>query len=408
MKILVVADGRSPTARHWLESLKKLNHQVILVSSYPCERPKSLVDFYVLPIAFATFAASQTNRQSNPAAKSNNRKSLKRMLVERFRSFFLKLRYFLGPIVIPYYGKQLSKIAARTKPDLVHALRIPYEGMTASYLPKNIPLAVSIWGNDLTLHASGSSAMKKLTIRTLERADGLVADTLRDIRLGKGWGFRESRFTLVVPGNGGIDFPALRIMAEQEEENLRWLPENLDIVVNPRGFRPGSVRNDTFFRSIPLILNQCPNTLFVCFSMANQPEALEWVKQLQIERQVLLLPLMPQEVLWAIFRRAKVTVSVSQHDGTPNSLLEAMACGCFPVTGDIESMREWIVPGKNGLLVDPNDPEDLARAVTIALTNENLRDSAAQWNTVRIRERADISSVLTKIEVFYNQLNDLR
>jgi hypothetical protein len=63
MKILVVADGRSPTARHWLESLKKLNHQVILVSSYPCERPKSLEDFFVLPIA-ATFAASQTNRQS--------------------------------------------------------------------------------------------------------------------------------------------------------------------------------------------------------------------------------------------------------------------------------------------------------------------------------------------------------
>lgn len=404
MKIIVVADGRSPTARHWLESLKKLNHQVVLVSSYPCDRMDNLDDFYVLPIAFAKFAASQTSRQSNPASKSGNRKALKRKLIERFRSSFLKLRYFLGPIVIPYYGKQLSKIAARVKPDLVHALRIPYEGMTASYLPKNIPLAVSIWGNDLTLHASGSFAMKRLTIRTLERADGLAADTMRDIRLGKGWGFRESRFTLVVPGNGGIDFPALRIKAEQEEENLRWLPENQEIVVNPRGFRPGSVRNDTFFRSIPLILNQCPNTLFVCFSMANQPEALEWVKQLRIERQVLLLPLMPQEVLWAIFHRAKVTVSISQHDGTPNSLLEAMACGCFPVTGDIESMRAWIIPGKNGLLVDPNDPEDLARAVIIALTNENLRDSAARWNVAKIRERADSSSVLTEIEVFYNQL----
>ncbi len=408
MKILVVADGRSPTAKHWLESLKKLNHQVILVSSYPCERMEFLDDFFVLPIAFAQFAANQTASPSNPASKKSDRKDLKRMLIERFRSFFLKLRYLLGPLVIPYYGKKLSKITARIQPDLVHALRIPYEGMTASFLPKKIPLAVSIWGNDLTLHASGSSAMKKMTIRTLERADGLAADTIRDIRLGKGWGFREYQFSMVVPGNGGIDFPALRIDAEREEENLRWLPENQDIVVNPRGFRPGSVRNDTFFRSIPLILNQCPNTLFVCFSMANQPEALEWVKQLQIERQVLLLPLMPQEVLWAIFRRAKVTVSVSQHDGTPNSLLEAMACGCLPVTGDIESMREWIVPGKNGLLVDPNDPEDLARAVIIALTNESLRESAAQLNDVRIRERADISSVLTKIEVFYNQLKDNR
>lgn len=41
-----------------------------------------------------------------------------------------------------------------------------------------------------------------------------------------------------------------------------------------------------------------------------------------------------------LFRLADVTVSLSEDDGTPNTLLEAVACGCFPIAGDIESVRE--------------------------------------------------------------------
>ena len=34
------------------------------------------------------------------------------------------------------------------------------------------------------------------------------------------------------------------------------------------------------------------------------------------------------------------------HDGTPNTLLEGMACGCLPVAGDLDSIREWLKPGQ--------------------------------------------------------------
>lgn len=51
-----------------------------------------------------------------------------------------------------------------------------------------------------------------------------------------------------------------------------------------------------------------------------------------------------------LFRLSSVAVSPSLHDGTPNTLLEAMDCGCIIVTGDIESVREWINDGENGSL----------------------------------------------------------
>jgi glycosyltransferase involved in cell wall biosynthesis len=67
-----------------------------------------------------------------------------------------------------------------------------------------------------------------------------------------------------------------------------------------------------------------------------------------------------------------MVVSPNIHDGTPNSLLEGIACGCFPIAGDLESIREWITHGKNGLLVDPNNAQSIADAILIALEREDL------------------------------------
>ncbi len=94
-----------------------------------------------------------------------------------------------------------------------------------------------------------------------------------------------------------------------------------------------------------------------------------------------------------LFRRAMVAVSPSEHDGTPNTLLEAMACGCFPVAGDIESVREWLVDGENALLVNPADPQVLAAAIIRALDDAGLRRSRETQQTL-VAERAEHFFVL--------------
>ena len=57
-------------------------------------------------------------------------------------------------------------------------------------------------------------------------------------------------------------------------------------------------------------------------------------RELGIEDTVELTPPLPHADMAALFRSAQVLVSPTTHDGTPNSLLEGMACGCFPVAGD--------------------------------------------------------------------------
>ncbi len=177
-------------------------------------------------------------------------------------------------------------------------------------------------------------------------------------------------------------------------------PVEEPVIFNPRGFR-AYVRNDTFFRAIPLVLKEIPAARFICASMAGQPEALNWVKTLGIGKYVELLDPRPHLEMAEIYRGAQVLVSPSIHDGTPNTLLEGMACGCFPIAGDLEFIREWITDGANGLLVDPGDPHALAVAIIKAVNNKDLRSQAAGQNRTIIAERAEYARNMARVEEFY-------
>jgi glycosyltransferase involved in cell wall biosynthesis len=172
------------------------------------------------------------------------------------------------------------------------------------------------------------------------------------------------------------------------------------VIINPRGFRP-YVRNDVFFKAIPLVLARHPQAKFIFALMAGEPHAENWIRELNIAHAVELLPPLIHDQMADAFRRAQVVVSPSIHDGTPNSLLEGIACGCFPVAGDLESIREWITPGKNGLLFDPNNESSIAGAIMAAIESHSLREQAAAFNREMIADRAEYKQNMKRAEQFY-------
>jgi glycosyltransferase involved in cell wall biosynthesis len=105
-----------------------------------------------------------------------------------------------------------------------------------------------------------------------------------------------------------------------------------------------------------------------------------------------------------LFRRSQISLSITTHDGTPNTLLEALASGCFPIAGDIESIREWITPGENGLLVDPGDASALASAIASAILQPELRKKARGININLVKERGEYRETMKKAEEFYQRL----
>jgi glycosyltransferase involved in cell wall biosynthesis len=81
-----------------------------------------------------------------------------------------------------------------------------------------------------------------------------------------------------------------------------------------------------------------------------------------------------------------------------------MACGCLPVAGDIEPVREWIHPPDNGLLVDPGDADALAGALIEALRSNLLANRARTHNLDLIQQRANRGVVMPRAEAFYEVL----
>jgi glycosyltransferase involved in cell wall biosynthesis len=90
-----------------------------------------------------------------------------------------------------------------------------------------------------------------------------------------------------------------------------------------------------------------------------------------------------------LLRRHGIYVSMALSDTTSVSLLEAMACGLFPVVSDIPANREWIEDNKNGALVSPRDTDRLGKAIVEVWRDPELRRSAAIRNARIIEERAD-------------------
>ena len=389
MRLLFIADGRSPTALNWISFFTGGEYEVHLVSLFPCQPELPLASLRVIPVAFSGLAGERSAALPEPRSLLGS--AAARLLTPGLRA---ALRHWLAPLSLPGAAQELREHLAFIRPDLVHAMRIPYEGMLAALADPDVPLLVSIWGNDFTLHAPSTPWMRRYTRLALQRADVLLSDCQRDVRLARQWGFDPQKPAVVLPGGGGLQ---LDLFYPPEEEHAEPL------VITPRGLR-AYVRNDTVFAAAARVRQVHPAVRFICPNMAGEPRAQAWVEQHGLQGWVDLLPRLTRPEMAQAFRRAQVALSISEHDGTPNTLLEAMACGCFPIAGDIESLREWIEPGVNGMLVDPGDPDELANKILLALQDDSLRQQARRRNLELVHQRAEYSAVMAQAQVIYRRL----
>lgn len=411
MRLFFVADGRSPIALNWISYFVRRGHEVHLASTFACKPDLKLASLSIIPVAFSGMKSiASTNK---PWGKKES--SFIKGNTIKLRTI---IRQWIGPFTLSRTARELSELLIGINPELIHAMRIPFEGMATALAygdtyntsspekPSSPPFLTSVWGNDFTLHALSTPMMKRYTKLVLDRATGLHTDCQRDLRLAHNMGFSKDKPGIVLPGGGGVRFELfhppvnsdLRVRSIQSKDPVEPI-----FVINPRGFR-SYVRNDAFFRAVPLVLEQYPEVRFICPSMADEVQALIWVDKLGISSSVDLVPKVLPKRMAELFRKSLISISPSTHDGTPNTLLEAMACGCFPIAGDIESLREWITPGKNGLLVDATNPQEIASAILKVLGDDQLRENAAKINQKMIVDKAEYSQVMAHATGFYQTL----
>jgi glycosyltransferase involved in cell wall biosynthesis len=87
--------------------------------------------------------------------------------------------------------------------------------------------------------------------------------------------------------------------------------------------------------------------------------------------------------IWGLMKRADVFVSVSEYEGMPNTVMEAMACGCPVVVSDIPQHRA-ILDEQSAVFVSPRDPKCIAAGIRQSLEGVGETEARAR----RAMERA--------------------
>ena len=95
----------------------------------------------------------------------------------------------------------------------------------------------------------------------------------------------------------------------------------------------------------------------------------------------------------AYLREASVYVLPSHHEGTPRTVLEAMAMGRPIITTDAPGCRETVIDGDNGLLVPVQDAEALAHAMERFLAEPALLERMGQRSRRLAEEKYDVHRV---------------
>jgi glycosyltransferase involved in cell wall biosynthesis len=92
-------------------------------------------------------------------------------------------------------------------------------------------------------------------------------------------------------------------------------------------------------------------------------------------------------------REASVYVLPSYREGTPRSVLEAMACGRPIVTTDVPGCRETVVEGFNGFLVPSRDATKLAETCLRFVKEPELAETLGRNSRRLAEERFDVHRV---------------
>jgi glycosyltransferase involved in cell wall biosynthesis len=106
----------------------------------------------------------------------------------------------------------------------------------------------------------------------------------------------------------------------------------------------------------------------------------------------------------ALNRLADVGISVPASDGTPMSVLEALACGVAMIVSDLPSLHEWVEHQRNALFVPVGDVGALSNAIIRLLDDEALRKSLSEQGVRVARERADRKVWMRHYEAIYHRL----
>jgi glycosyltransferase involved in cell wall biosynthesis len=264
---------------------------------------------------------------------------------------------------------------------------------------------VTVWGSDLLIKPTRSWVFRALARWVLRKADYVTCVSEQLVEEARELGADPTKLEMAPWGIDRTVFhPAEREATLREALNLGPGP----VVLSLRPIKPIYNPMDLAY-AIPKVLEQVPDAQFIVRTYACHRDLLEQFRSIiarydatQAVRYVGDLP--DEQAIANLYRAADVAVSVPSSDGTPLSVLEALACGTVPVLSDLPSLRAWVRHEVEGLFVPLGDVQAISDSIVRLLIDEELRQRMSQRGSTLIRKRADRQVWMAHAEDLYKQL----
>jgi len=109
-----------------------------------------------------------------------------------------------------------------------------------------------------------------------------------------------------------------------------------------------------------------------------------------------------RERLFEVYRSAGLAVFPSYAEAFAIAPLEAMACGCATIYSERGSGPELLEQDKNGLLVDPDRPDQIAESIIRTLQDDGFAERLGSAGRKLVEERFSLAGALKQNLAFYS------
>jgi hypothetical protein len=381
MKILFVCQQYIHAAR-WINQLKDSHHEVFVFDCLDVPIHKDLL---------WTHKITNWSKRKVPYIKGEERLRKKKPQIYEKIASFLK--------VTP--SEKLEEIIKEIKPDLVHSMEMQSETYPLIKVRKKIDFnwAYFCWGNDLYSFKNKKNHIKKIQ-QVLKSIDYLFTDTHRDVYLANEIGYSKQH-SYVFPGGGGYQL-------KNYKKQVKPIKEREFILI--KGYQHNYGRAIPVLEALELIADEIKEYRIYVYSAHNI--VIEKVKALNESPHFDIHyssrhDQITHDALLALFGKSLIAIGNSISDGIPNTMLEAIILGAFPIQSNPGGATEdYIKNEENGLLIsNPESPVEISKLILKAIKNKELIEKAYQKNQ-EISKKLEYNLIKDKVLKAYSEIEE--
>ena len=326
----------------------------------------------------------------------------------------LKGRYFIKnrlpilyklikPFVETNVASEFEKIVLEIKPDVVHSFVLQISCLPILNVMKKHPdikWVYSSWGSDL-YNKRGKPNYESNLKTVLSTVNYLITDCKRDYNIALKYGFTGT-FLGSFPGGGGYDF------LESDKYIIEPASDRHTILI--KGYQGKIGRSIEVLKAIKQLDKLLKNYKIIVFSA--DKEVIRYAEKNKLE-DVLNISLyskskfLPHIEILKLMGEALIYIGNSSSDGMPNTLLEAMVMGAFPIQSNPGGVTEEVIThGENGFIInDHKNSEEIKELISKAVSNSKLIERAFIINQMEMKPNFEIEKIRTEVLNAYNSLN---